>query len=94
MLAALLSLVATLAPALSSAESIASVISTLESIISVVTKEVQDVLPEIKNIIAALRSNGNITQDQMLALKALDMATDDAFEQAASDAGADPDPAG
>lgn len=92
MLAALLSLVATLAPTLSSVESIASVISTLEAIISAATKEVQAVLPMIKNIIGALQSNGNITPDQMTALQALDAATDSDFEAAAKDAGADPDP--
>lgn len=93
MLASLLALVAALAPTLSSVASIASVISTLEGIISVVTDEVQAVLPMIKNIITALQSNGNITSDQMAALAALDAATDAAFEAAAKEAGADPDPA-
>lgn len=92
MIAALLSLVSQLAPVLSSASQIASVISTLESLISLATKEVQAVLPMIKNIIAALQGNSNVTADQMTALQALDAATDDAFEQAALAAGAEPDP--
>lgn len=93
MLAAILALIAELAPVLSSATQIASVISTLEGIMSAVTAEVQSVLPMIKNIIAALQSNGNITADQMAALTALDAATDAAFEAAAAADGAAPDPA-
>ena len=92
MLTALLALVAQLAPTLSSAANIASVIATLETIISDVTAEVTAVLPMIKNIIAALQSNGNITADQMTALTALDAATDAAFESAATADGAAPDP--
>lgn len=92
MIAALLSLVSTLAPVLSSASQIASVISTLENIVGLISKEVQDVAPEIKNIIAALQSNGAVTEGQMVALKALDAATDAAFEEAAIAAGAEPDP--
>ena len=92
MLAALLALVAQLAPVLSDASQIASVISTLESIMATVTAEVQAVLPMIKNIISALQSNGAITADQMAALTALDAATDAAFEQAAAADGAPADP--
>lgn len=92
MLTALLSLISTLAPVLSSASQIASVISTLENVIGLITKEVQSVVPEIKNIITALQSNGAVTEDQMTALKALDAATDAAFEEAAIAAGAEPDP--
>lgn len=93
MIAAILALVAQLAPVLSSASQIASVITTLEGIISTITAEVTAVLPMIKNIITALQSNGNVTADQMAALTALDAATDAAFEAAAKDAGAAPDPA-
>ena len=92
MIAALLALVAQLAPVLSSASQIASVIATLESIVSTVTSEVTAVLPMIKNIIAALQTNGAITADQMAALTALDAATDAAFEDAAKAAGAPADP--
>lgn len=93
MVATLLALIAQLAPLFSGAAQIASVISTLETILSDVTSEVEAVLPMIKNIIAALQGNGAVTADQMAALKALDEATDDAFEQAAAAAGAPPDPA-
>lgn len=92
MVAALLALIAQLAPTLSDATAIANVISTLENIISVVTSEVQAVLPMIKNIIAALKGNGAVTADQMAALNALDTATDAAFEQAAAADGAPADP--
>lgn len=92
MLAAILALVAQLAPLLGDAAQIASVISTLETIIATATAEVKAVLPMIKNIITALQSNGNVTADQLAALKALDAATDADFEAAASDDGAAADP--
>ena len=93
MLAALLALIAEISPALSTASAIGSVITTLENIVGTVTSEVTAVLPMIKNIIAALQGNGNVTPDQMAALTALDAATDAAFEQAAAADGAAPDPA-
>jgi len=92
MIAALLALIAQLAPVLSDAAQIASVISTLENIITAATSEVQAVLPMIKNIIAALQGNGNVTAAQLTALQALDAATDANFETAATAAGASPDP--
>lgn len=82
MLATILALIAEIAPAIGDVASIDKIITTLEGIVSTVTTEVQAVMPMIKNIIAALRSNGSITADQMTQLEALDAATDAAFEDA------------
>jgi hypothetical protein len=92
MLAAILALVAQIAPVISDAGSITNIITTLEGFVSAATAEVEAVLPMIKNIIAALKSNGAVTADQMAALNALDAATDAAFEQAAAADGAPVDP--
>lgn len=89
MLATILALIAEIAPAISDVALIGKIISTLEGIVSVVTTEVQAILPMIKNIIAALQSNGSITADQMTQLQALDAATDAAFEDAATAAQTD-----
>ena len=83
----LLTLLAQLAGGLSDANAIASLIATLENIIAAGVEEIQAVAPMIKNIIAALKGNGAITADQMTQLEALDAATDQAFEAAATAAG-------
>jgi hypothetical protein len=87
-----LTMVAQISGALSDVGSIATVIATLQSIVSAGIQEVETVAPMIKNIITALRSNGQVTQDQLAQLDALDSATDQAFENAAAAAGAAPDP--
>lgn len=92
MLAAVLALVAQIAPVISDAGAITSIITTLQGWITNITAEVEAVLPEIKNIIGALQGNGSVTADQMATLQALDVATDAAFEAAASAAGAPADP--
>lgn len=91
MLAAILALIAQIAPVISDAGSITSIITTLEGFVSAATAEVKAVLPMIKNIITALKSNGAVTADQMAALNALDTATDAAFEQVAAADGAPAD---
>lgn len=83
----LLTLLAQIVGGLSSTSSIASVITTLENLIAAGIEEIQTVAPEIKNIIAALKANTAITADQMTQLEALDAATDQAFEAAATAAG-------
>ncbi len=85
-LAAVLSLLQTVAPALSSSSVIQSVINILTQILPVAIKEVQDVTPAIKNIIAALSTNPATTADQLATLKALDTLTDANFEAAATKA--------
>lgn len=83
----LLAFLAQIAGGLSDATAIATLITTLTNIIAAADQEIQAVAPEIKNIIAALKGNNSITADQMTQLEALDAATDQAFEAAASAAG-------
>jgi hypothetical protein len=83
----LLTLLAQIVGGLSDASAITSVITTLENIIAAGIQEIQTVAPMIKNIITALQNNGSITADQMTQLEALDAATDQAFEAAATAAG-------
>lgn len=64
---------------------ITSIIAALEQIIPLVTKEVNDVLPMVKNIIAALKGNGQITADQQAQLDTLNAQVDAAFEAAVAD---------
>lgn len=84
----LLALLATIVGGLSDTSQIAQVIATLTQIITAGVQEIEDVAPYIKNIIAALQSNGAITADQMTQLAALDAQTDAAFEAAATADGA------
>lgn len=72
-----------------SAPTIISIISMLEQAIPFLVKEYQDVAPMIKNIIAALRSNGDLTDAQQAQLNVLDGQTDAAFEAAAAAAEAE-----
>ncbi len=86
---AILALLQSIIPSLSSASAITQIIATLTSIIPVIVKEVQDVVPMVKNIIAALKSNDVITPEQMTALEALDAQCDADFETAATAAQAE-----
>lgn len=83
----LLTLLAQIVGGLSDASAITSVITTLQAIIAAGVQEIQIVAPMIKNIITALQNNNSITADQMTQLEALDAATDQAFEAAATAAG-------
>ena len=82
-----LALLGQLLPALSgNSEMIANIINALIQIIPVIVKEVQDVAPMVKNIIAALKNDPATTADQLAQLDALDAQVDQAFEAAATDA--------
>lgn len=61
-----------------------NIISALVQLIPLITKEVQDVLPMVKNIIAVLKGGAGVTQAQLAQLNALDKQVDDAFEAAAA----------
>lgn len=77
------SILATLAqviPSITSSATVATVIAMLQQIVPVVIKEVQDVTPFIKNIIAALKDNTTITQEQWDELEALSAQVDAAFD--------------
>lgn len=94
-----LTILQALVPSLTSSGTVQQIINALIQIIPVVVKEAQDLVPMIKNIIAALGSNPASTADQLATLKALDQLTDAAFEAAATkalaeDAAAPASPAG
>lgn len=86
---ALLALLQALMPMLTSATSVQSVINALVQIIPVLVKEFQDVVPIIKNIIAALSENPATTEEQLAELAKLDEKVDAEFEAAAAAAQAE-----
>jgi hypothetical protein len=88
----ILSLVAQIAGTTSEAATIQNIIVKLENILPLIGDEISALYNMVKNIITVLMNNGNITAEQMLALQALDAATDAKFEAAAVAAGAAPDP--
>ena len=90
-LVALLTILAQISPTLGSA-SITAVINALIQIIPALINTVEDVIPMVKNIIAALKSNAQITPQQLTDLAALNAATDQAFEAAATAAQAEDNP--
>ena len=89
----LLTLLATVVGGLTDSTQITTVITTLEQIIAAGIQEVEAVTPYIQNIISALQNNASVTASQMAQLTALDSAADQAFEAAATAAGAPADPA-
>ena len=83
----ILSLLQTLLPSLTASGTVgivAKIVETLIQIVPIVVQEVRDLIPEVKNIIAALQSTDGITEDQMAALEALDAQCDADFEAAAT----------
>ena len=89
---ALLTIIAQIAPSLGATSTITAIINALITIIPTVVKEVEDVVPIIKNIIAALQSNATTTPDQMAQLTTLDAQCDAAFEEAATAAQSEDNP--
>ena len=88
-LAGLLALLTQISGLSGEASVIGNIISTLTQLIPVLVKEYEDVVPAIKNIIAALSSNPAATADQLAQVQVLDAATDAAFEAAATSATAE-----
>ena len=82
-LTALLAVLVQIAPNIGIPSVIVSIISALENIIPIVVKEFQDVAPMVKNIIAALKNNDSVTQDQLDQLDVLEAKLDADFEAAA-----------
>lgn len=93
-LVALLSVLAQIAPSLGSSSTITAIINALVQIIPVLVQEVEDVVPMVKNIIAALSANPAATADQLATLQTLDAQVDAAFEAAATAAQAEDAAAG
>lgn len=79
---AALAIIQTVAPLLQNNAQVTAVISTLETWLPVIEQGATDLVQPIKNVIAALQSNGNVTADQIAALQALDAKVDAAFDAA------------
>ena len=88
---ALLAVLAQIAPTLGST-AITSIINALVQIVPALISTIEDVVPMVKNIIAALQSNTAVTPDQLAQLQALDAQVDAAFEAAATAAQAEDNP--
>lgn len=83
---ALVALLSQIVPALSGQGAlVTTIINTLVQIIPVLIQESQDVLPEVKNIIAVLKDDPATTQEQFSQLAALDAQVDAAFDAAVKD---------
>lgn len=81
---AVIALLAEILPLINTSGTAAKVITALTQLIPVIVKEVQDLVPMVKNIIAALKDNAVITDEQWAQLDALDAQVDADFESAAS----------
>lgn len=66
---------------------IEKIITALISIIPAAVQWAENLVPEIQNIIAVLKSNSNVTPEQFQALEAAEQSIDAAFEAAATAAG-------
>lgn len=73
------------------ASTITTIINALIQLIPLAVQEASDLLPEIKNVIAAVSASPAATTDQLATLQTLDTQVDAAFEAAATAAG-DPAP--
>lgn len=67
-----------------------AILNTLIQLIPAVIQEAEDLIPEVKNIIAALSADPAATTAQLATLASLDAQCDAAFEAAATAAGAAP----
>ncbi len=86
---AVLLILQTVSPALSNSQQVQGIITALVQIIPVLVKEFQDLVPMVKNIIAALSENPATTDQQLATLKELDAKVDADFEAAAQAAQAE-----
>lgn len=84
----ILTLLGKVVPAIgSNAGLIADIITALEAIVPVVIQEYKDLLPEVKNVIAALKGTDGISQAQWDALDSLEADVDTEFNEAATEEG-------
>lgn len=79
---ALLQTILSLIPMITNSSKISEIITQLINIIPVAVQEAQDVVPLIRNIIAALSNSSSVTPDQVAALKALDAQIDQSYDTA------------
>lgn len=81
---ALLALLDELLPSITSSTTVQKALDALTQIVPFLIQEYQDLLPEVKAIMAALSANPAATADQLTALSTLDAQVDAAFEAAAT----------
>lgn len=70
------------------------IISALATLAPIAMQEAKDVLPSIKNIITGLRSNGEVTKEQLDQLDSIEAVIDANFDDAAAAAAAADEAAG
>ena len=83
-IAALLTIIAQIAPTIGVPSVVETIIKTLVDLLPTIVKEVQDVAPLVQNIIDALRANAVITPQQLKDLEDLEARLDAEFEAAAA----------
>lgn len=84
----LITLLGKIVPAIgANADLINTILAALEEIVPVLVQEYKDILPEVQNIIAALKGTDGITSDQWTALDALEQQIDAEFDEAAKEEG-------
>ena len=86
---AIVSLLASIAPLVTNNGSIAKIIQTLTDLIPLIVKEISDIVPMVKNIIAALKGNPEVTQEQIDSLDQMSAKLDAEFDAAAAAAQAE-----
>ncbi len=84
LLTTILSLVQLITPSITSSSVVQKVVEALVELTPVVIDEAQDLIPEVKAIIASLSTNPATTSDQLAALKILDEKCDAEFDAAAA----------
>lgn len=84
MLTTILSLISALVPAGTNAALIEKIVAALIQIVPVVVKEYQDLVPIVRNIIAALKADPSTTAAQLEQLQQLEVEWDADFEAAAA----------
>jgi hypothetical protein len=89
MLATILAILVQIAGATGEASTITSIVNALISLIPTLVQEYEDLVPIVKNIIAALSANPATTADQLATLQTLDAKVDADFEAAATAAQAE-----
>jgi hypothetical protein len=75
LIAAILTVLAEFAPA-ATATQITGIINALVALVPVVTQLIPELLTNVNNIIAALKANNSITQDQLVQLQAAETILD------------------
>lgn len=81
-IAALLTVIAQIAPSIGVPSIVTTIINTLVQLLPTIIKEVKDVAPLVQNIIDALRANSVILPEQLKALDDLEARYDAEFEAA------------